>query len=135
MTAPVLAESADGIALLTFNRPEWLNAINVEMAEAFADAIETAHRDPSVRVILLSGEGCAFVAGRGLASFQSAERLAAAAPGHGQDQDAYARRFHGHRRRAPRRRTERLCQVRCHRGLHRGTGCLLRQAQPRFTGR
>lgn len=72
MTAPVLVESASGIARLTFNRPERLNAIDVEMAEAFADAIESALEDPSVRVILLSAEGRAFVAGGDLTSFRSA---------------------------------------------------------------
>jgi hypothetical protein len=132
MTAPVLAESADCIALLTFDRPGWLNAINVETAEAFADAIETALREPSVRVILLSAEGCAFVAGGGLASFQSAERLAAGAP-------------------APMARTKMLMRdaFTATAGAHldaeqsgfagalppRTSPSLFRQAQHRFTGR
>ncbi|MBZ6078490.1 enoyl-CoA hydratase/isomerase family protein [Microvirga puerhi] len=72
MNAPILVESADGIARLTFNRPERLNAIDVEMAEAFASAVETVLRDSAIRVILLTAKGRAFVAGGDLASFRSA---------------------------------------------------------------
>jgi len=79
MTAAVLVESADGIARLTFNRPERLNVIDVEMAEAFAAAVETALQDASVRVILLAAEGRTFVAGGDLASFRRADDKVAAA--------------------------------------------------------
>jgi 2-(1,2-epoxy-1,2-dihydrophenyl)acetyl-CoA isomerase len=72
VSAPVLVERAEGIAKLRFNRPDRLNAIDVEMAEAFADAVETIVQDPSMRVIVLCAEGRAFVAGGDLASFRSA---------------------------------------------------------------
>jgi 2-(1,2-epoxy-1,2-dihydrophenyl)acetyl-CoA isomerase len=72
MSAPVLVDIADGIAQLRFNRPDRLNTIDVEMAEAFAAAVEIALGDPSIRVILLSAEGRAFVAGGDLASFRDA---------------------------------------------------------------
>nr|WP_042445320.1 enoyl-CoA hydratase-related protein [Azospirillum sp. B510] len=70
--APVVLSVADGIADIQFNRPEALNAINVAAARAFRDAVELAASDGSVRVILLSGAGRAFVAGGDLTYFRDA---------------------------------------------------------------
>lgn len=59
----VLLEVTDGIARITLNRPDRLNAFSAEMAEAWAKVTtETVARD-DVRVILLSGKGRAFCAG------------------------------------------------------------------------
>lgn len=56
--------TADGaIARLRLNRPKKLNAINGEMLDGLAAALDRAESDDSVRVILLSGEGRAFSAG------------------------------------------------------------------------
>ncbi len=63
MNDSVLCEVADGIARITLNRPDRLNAFSEETAEAWAQvATETVGRD-DVRVILLSGKGRAFCAG------------------------------------------------------------------------
>lgn len=58
-----------GIATITFNRPEVLNAIDVPTARAFLSAVRavTAHKD--TRCIVLAGSGRAFVAGGDVASF------------------------------------------------------------------
>lgn len=79
MSPPVLVDIADGIARLHFNRPERLNVIDVNMAESFEAAVELSLKDSSVRVILLSAEGRAFVAGGDLAGFRSTEDKAAIA--------------------------------------------------------
>ena len=73
MASPVLCEVAGGIARLRFNRPEALNALNSATAEAFVEAVNRVLADPTVRVVLLSGEGRAFVAGGDLAAFRASD--------------------------------------------------------------
>ncbi len=51
------------VAHIRFYRPQALNAIDREMAAAFAQACEQVHGDSGVRAVLLSGEGRAFMAG------------------------------------------------------------------------
>jgi 2-(1,2-epoxy-1,2-dihydrophenyl)acetyl-CoA isomerase len=63
---------AEGVAHIRFQRPEVLNAIDLRTALCLRDAVGTATRDPGVRVIVLSGEGRAFVAGGDLAYFRDA---------------------------------------------------------------
>ena len=45
----------DGIARITLNRPERLNAINAQLISDLRDAVAAANDDQSVRVIVLSG--------------------------------------------------------------------------------
>jgi len=67
---------AEGIATITLDRPDALNALTVPLKEALIDAFGRAAKDPAVRVVILTGEGRAFSAGQDLR-----ERLAAdAAP-------------------------------------------------------
>jgi 2-(1,2-epoxy-1,2-dihydrophenyl)acetyl-CoA isomerase len=70
--ALVLLDIADGIANIRFNRPRQLNAITVEMATGFHQAALQASQDASVRVIVLSGAGRAFMAGGDLGYFRAA---------------------------------------------------------------
>jgi len=56
-------ESKKGICKLFFNRPEKLNALNIEMQKEITEALIYAESDPSVRVVILSGIGRAFIAG------------------------------------------------------------------------
>ena len=79
MTDAVRFTIEDGVAELRFDRPDRLNTVDVEMAEAFAAAVERAVADPDVRAILLSGAGRAFMAGGDLASFRAAVARAAVA--------------------------------------------------------
>ena len=44
-----------GVATVTLNRPEAMNAFNLEMTAEFDDAIWSLERDESVRVIVLTG--------------------------------------------------------------------------------
>jgi enoyl-CoA hydratase len=61
--APLLYESAHGVATLTLNRPERLNAVTPEMIAALDRALARAQADEQVRVIRLRGSGRAFCAG------------------------------------------------------------------------
>jgi 2-(1,2-epoxy-1,2-dihydrophenyl)acetyl-CoA isomerase len=57
-----------GVATLTFNRPEALNAINVPLAEAFLAAVQELKALSGVRCVVLTGTGRAFMAGGDIAS-------------------------------------------------------------------
>ena len=59
----VLSERRGAVALLTLNRPEKLNAINVPVIEALDAALDAAEADEAVRVIVVAGAGRAFSAG------------------------------------------------------------------------
>jgi 2-(1,2-epoxy-1,2-dihydrophenyl)acetyl-CoA isomerase len=63
----ILYESAGGVATITLNRPDVLNACNREMVGEMRDAIERAAGDGSVRAVLLTGAGRGFCAGQDLA--------------------------------------------------------------------
>ncbi len=54
---------ADGIATLTLNRPDQLNAFDLKMIEAWRAALESAEADERVKVIVVTGAGRAFCAG------------------------------------------------------------------------
>ncbi len=62
-------DAASGIATLTVNRPDRLNAIDVATARALAQAAAQLRGDGSLRCIVLRGAGRAFVAGGDLAAF------------------------------------------------------------------
>jgi enoyl-CoA hydratase len=60
----ILVQSQDGLAQVTINRPEKLNALNGTVIEELLEAFEALKRDPSVRAVILTGAGDkAFVAG------------------------------------------------------------------------
>ncbi|MEY2591528.1 MAG: hypothetical protein QOJ67_3512, partial [Acidimicrobiaceae bacterium] len=46
-----------GVADVRLNRPDKLNAVDVAMFRALVDAGEALKSDPSVRAVVLSGEG------------------------------------------------------------------------------
>jgi enoyl-CoA hydratase/carnithine racemase len=61
---PILFDEAqEGIAVLTINRPEVRNALNWEAMEAFAEAVETAHKKKDLRALIITGKDIAFCAG------------------------------------------------------------------------
>lgn len=59
----VVVERRDGVARITLNRPDKLNAINFELGLALYDAFRGCEDDASIRAIILAGEGRAFCAG------------------------------------------------------------------------
>lgn len=58
-----------GIATLTINRPDSLNALNEQVFEQLADRFHTAATDPEVRGIVITGAGKAFMAGADIRFF------------------------------------------------------------------
>ncbi|MFM8393896.1 MAG: enoyl-CoA hydratase/isomerase family protein [Acidobacteriota bacterium] len=55
--------SAAGVQTITLNRPERLNAVNLELAEELPQALDAASRHDQVRVVVLTGAGRGFCAG------------------------------------------------------------------------
>jgi 2-(1,2-epoxy-1,2-dihydrophenyl)acetyl-CoA isomerase len=60
---------ADGVGHLRLNRPEASNGMDVPFLRALYDAVMTAHGEPRLRVLLLSGEGPNFCAGGDVKTF------------------------------------------------------------------
>jgi enoyl-CoA hydratase/carnithine racemase len=75
MTDRVLLTIAGGVADVRLNRADKMNALDPAMFEAIADTVAAIGKDPSVRAVVLSGEGGAFCAGLDVA------RMAASAGG------------------------------------------------------
>jgi 2-(1,2-epoxy-1,2-dihydrophenyl)acetyl-CoA isomerase len=69
-TGPVLTEKIGAVAVVTLNRPDKLNAIDMPLRLALADAIEAADRDTSVRAVVLTGAGKAFCSGGDITSME-----------------------------------------------------------------
>ncbi|GFH37730.1 enoyl-CoA hydratase/isomerase family protein [Streptomyces pacificus] len=66
MADSVLYEVSDGLATITINRPEAMNAMNVEAKVALRDAVLAAGADTGVRAVLLTATGRAFCVGQDL---------------------------------------------------------------------
>jgi enoyl-CoA hydratase len=81
----LLVERADGVAVLTLNRPEVRNAISASLAAALADAVDAAAADASIRVVVIRGAGPAFSSGYDLSAGYSGGNGAAVASGLDQD--------------------------------------------------
>jgi len=63
MSKTVLTEIADGVAVVTLNRPERLNAFNSEIMNALLAAIRAVAEDPAVGCVVVTGAGRGFCAG------------------------------------------------------------------------
>ena len=71
----ILYEASDGIATITLNRPEQLNALLPEMNDRLPELVDQAEADDSVRVIVLTGAGRAFSAGADIKRMSEPGRL------------------------------------------------------------
>ena len=79
---PVLYDHNDGIATITLNRPDAMNAMTDGLMGGISNAIERVIADESVRVVILTGSGRGFCAGADLS------QAAAAPPTAKRDDDA-----------------------------------------------
>jgi enoyl-CoA hydratase/3-hydroxyacyl-CoA dehydrogenase len=65
----VKSEAADGVATLTLNRPDAMNALNETLVGQLRAAFDAAAADDGVRAIVISGAGKAFIAGADIRFF------------------------------------------------------------------
>lgn len=71
MSEVVLKTVEEGVALITLNRPERLNAWTGEMGHAYFDALEECDASAEVRAIVVTGAGKGFCAGADMAELQA----------------------------------------------------------------
>lgn len=60
----IAVERFDGVAVITLNRPDVLNAINARMVDEIDAALDELAADDEIRVLVFTGAGRAFSAGR-----------------------------------------------------------------------
>jgi hypothetical protein len=72
--AEILYEAADGIAQVTLNRPDKLNAWTLSMGAEVEHALRSADADPEVRVIVVTGAGKGYCAGADMDMLQELQR-------------------------------------------------------------
>ena len=58
---------SEGVALLTINRPAAMNALNSAFFAEFNDLLNSIGKDDTIRILVITGEGKAFVAGADIA--------------------------------------------------------------------
>nr|MDO8082386.1 enoyl-CoA hydratase-related protein [Candidatus Freyarchaeota archaeon] len=71
----IIVEKENGIATIKMNRPEKLNALNLELQEEMKEALDTLNMDDDVKVIILTGTGEAFSAGGDIGGMKEAHQL------------------------------------------------------------
>src|SRR5437763_11765956 len=72
--APVLTERRGNVLLITLNRPDARNAVNLALAEGVAAGLEELDGDNDLSVGILTGAGGNFSAGMDLKAFVKGER-------------------------------------------------------------
>lgn len=70
MTDVILVEQVERVVKITLNRPDALNALNLEVMEAVASALEQYDRDPNVGCFVITGSEKAFAAGADIKEMQ-----------------------------------------------------------------
>ena len=73
-TRAVLTERRDGVLLITLNRPDARNAVNLALAEGIAAALDDLDASNDVQVGVLTGAGKGFSSGMDLKAFTTGER-------------------------------------------------------------
>lgn len=70
---PVLRDEKEGILQLVLNRPDKLNALNQEVLDSIAQAVDDLRERPDLRVLLIRAKGRYFSAGADLSAFDPGE--------------------------------------------------------------
>jgi enoyl-CoA hydratase len=76
--AELLIDDSRAVRVLTMNRPEKRNALNLSLSEALFEALREADKSHHVRAIVLTGAGPAFCAGADLSEFAALNEANAA---------------------------------------------------------
>lgn len=63
----------DNIAIIRLNRPKALNALNIQLAKDFVEAVNEMDSKSSIRAVIVTGNGKAFSAGGDLMAFKSSD--------------------------------------------------------------
>jgi len=71
----ILVTKEAGYAIVQFNRPDVLNAINIKLMQELVDALESLDKDDSVRCIILTGNEKAFAAGADIKEMADASAI------------------------------------------------------------
>ncbi len=72
MSQEILYEFADDVGRVTFNRPQARNSLTFRMYERLAEILNEVEKDPSVKVLILTGAGDkAFAAGTDISEFRA----------------------------------------------------------------
>lgn len=71
----ILYDVAHGVATITLNRPERMNAFTTEMISEWADAINRSREDDDVRVVVVTGAGRGFCSGMDVATEAGGEGI------------------------------------------------------------
>lgn len=76
----VLVQHERGVALVTLNRPNKLNALTPPMQRRYVGVLRELDADPDVRVLVVTGAGRGFCSGADLGSLADTERLTSYVP-------------------------------------------------------
>jgi enoyl-CoA hydratase len=68
-------EAGQGFAIVQFNRPDVLNALNIHLMEELVDALETLDKDNDVKSIIITGNEKAFAAGADIKEMSDASAV------------------------------------------------------------
>ena len=67
----IILETENSVATIRLNRPDALNALNLDLLHEFSSAVSEVEADQSVKVLVIRGQGRAFCAGADLLLFDS----------------------------------------------------------------
>lgn len=68
-------DKENGVAIITLNRPQQLNAITQPMIQSLARALDEVEKDESSKVLILTGAGRGFCAGLDVSTFELVEKM------------------------------------------------------------
>ena len=90
-TNTVLLNQEDGVATITLNRPEFMNAMTNELMRGISQALEVVRSNEDLRVVILTGNGRGFCAGADLVQAAEPKKPVTGASKQGDDFNAAMR--------------------------------------------